>query len=201
MRSRITGLTMGIVLACAASAEAQVAWDSPLLSPPRPTMGLGLYLIEAGNGGIGAMGQWRTPQGVGLRFGIADQRNGVAAFGGADGSGALTRSAPDFPLDISWVAGVGASAGDHGLLLSLPAGLTVGHTFVGQGVTFVPYLTPRLVLDARFFKDEFRPANAMELSFVADLGIDLAFQPTWLVRFGATLGGRPRNALAIGIVF
>lgn len=185
----------GIVgLAFAAPASAQVAWESPLLTPPRNDLGVGIYLMET-TGGVGVMGNWRSaqaPAGLGFRVGIADTPGSIAAFGGVDVQGILTRGGDEFPLAVDWVLGAGASVGEN-LSLSFPAALTVGHSFQGEGVRFAPFATPRVVLDAHFGRDE-----TLDLDFAADIGLDVQFAPTWLVRFGASLG---RDAIAIGVIF
>ncbi len=200
MRSRVIGLWFALMLVGAGSAFGQVAWDSPMLMVPRGQPGLGLFLIEAAGGDLGVMGTWRSsrnPQTLGFRVGLAedDFDSDLAIFGGVDIAGTLTRESRDFPLDVDWVLGAGASIGDD-FLLSVPAGLSVGHTFTGDGARFVPYVTPRIVLDA-FFGDNRN--DDLELDAAVDLGLELAFQRNWAIRFGATLGDR--DALAIGIVF
>lgn len=161
---------------------------------PRPPAGLGLNLIDMAGGGVGFMARWQpTTTSWAIRGGVADARDDVALFGGVDISGALTRSNREFPLDIDWVFGVGANIVPH-FIVSAPLGLTVGHTFTGDGTRFTPYLTPRIVLDAIFDGND----DGLDLDFAADLGIDVRFQPGWAVRFAATLGDR--EALGIGIV-
>jgi hypothetical protein len=189
-------VVVGFVLSTASAASAQIRWDSPFLTPPRPTAGYGLFLVDVAGGGLGAMFTWiPTTTSWGLRLGIADApRDQVGVFAGGDVSGAITRSNTEFPLDMDWVFGVGASVADF-VVLSVPVGLTLGHTFTGQGVTFTPYLTPRLVLDAQFDTDD----DNLNLDFTFDIGFDLRVRNDWTVRFGATLADR--EALAIGIVF
>ncbi len=195
MRLRVFGLACALTLAGAGSAAAQVAWDSPMLMVPRGHPGLGLFLMETHGGDIGFMGTWRqSSQGAGFRVGLAeDHFDDLALFAGVDINGRLTRASRDFPLDIDWVLGAGLSIGDD-FLLSFPAGITIGRTLEADGVRFVPYATPRVVLDA-FFGDGH---DDLDLDVAVDLGLELGFARTWAIRFGATLG---RDALAIGIVF
>ena len=197
MRKLAMGVAALVVLG-AAPAAAQVGWESPLLTPPRNDLGVGVYLMETYAGGVGVMAHWRgapAPAGFGIRGGIAEGRrdDGIAVFGGLDLAGTLTRGeAADFPLAVDWVLGIGASVGDD-LVISVPAGITVGHSFRAENATFAPFLTPRVVLDAAFGSED-----ELDLDFAADLGLDLQFAPTWLIRFGASLG---RDALAVGVVF
>ena len=185
------------VLALPALASAQVAWDSPFLVTPRPAPGIGLYLIEPAGGDAGAMVTWQpSARSWGFRFGIAgtDGDGDVAVFGGGDVSGGLTRNSPEFPLDIDWVLGVGAGIGDD-VVLSVPLGLTVGHTFSGSGTEFTPFVSPRVVLDA-FFDSPRR--DDLSLDFAVDIGLDLRIPQGWRIRFAGTLGDR--EAIAIGLV-
>jgi hypothetical protein len=210
MRMRAIGWTLGLLVLATGEAWAQVAWDAPLLLPPRAEQGLGLYLINAAPGDVGIVGTWRSgrgPQSIGLRVGLAeDFRDDATLFGGVDVAGTLTRASADFPLDIDWVLGGGIGIGDD-VLLTIPLGLTIGHTFVGDGVRFIPYVSPRVVVDAVFGDDNRfnRGDDKLELNFVADIGVDLRFQPGWGIRFGTTFGDvgnfRKREALAIGIIF
>lgn len=199
MKKQIVGLTLGILLAMAGQASAQVAWDAPFLTPPQARGGLGLFLTDPSPGNLGFVGTWRAPSrptSLGFRLGVAnDWSDRLSVLGGVDVSGALNRSSSDFPLDIDWIFGAGLGVGQHALV-SFPLGLSVGHTFVGDGVSFTPYVTPRVSLDARMGGGR---RSRTGLSFAMDLGLDLAFQPSWRIRFAGTIGDR--DAVALGIVF
>jgi hypothetical protein len=201
MRGRIISLSLGLVLVLSSAGWAQIAWDSPQLVPPTVTAApeFGLFLIDGSGAGIGVMGMWRggSQPRLGLRFGIADRGGrdgGIAAFGGGELIGPLTVATPDFPLDISWLFGMGIGL-DNRVRVAFPLGLSVGHTFTGQGVTFAPYLTPRVVLDGVFGGH----GDGLDMGLAVDLGFDIGFQPNWLIRFGGTFGDR--SALALGVVF
>lgn len=203
MRTRVFGLLVGLLMVGAANGMAQVAWDSPLLVPPVAQRGFDIFLIDPAAGDVGVLGVWRSgsrPQNLGFRVGLSEDWAGeVGVFGGADVSGVLARASRDLPLDISWVAGAGIGIGEN-ILASFPFGLSAGHTFTGDGVTITPYLLPRVVLDALFYEDALgNNESELEMDFTADLGIDVAFRPTWRIRFGATFGDR--EALAIGLSF
>jgi hypothetical protein len=189
-------LMLGVLLASAGQASAQVAWDAPFLMPPQAQPGLGLYLTDPHLGNLGFVGTWRSPSKLGLRIGLAnDWRDRLSVFGGVDVSGALTRSTSEFPLDIDWIFGAGMGVGHHAFI-SFPLGLSIGHTFVADGARFTPYMTPRLALDARMGGGV---RSRADLSLAMDVGLELAFQPTWRIRFGGSFGDR--DAVALGIVF
>jgi hypothetical protein len=197
MRTRAALIAAFAVFAMAGPARAQVAWDSPILLPPMPTAGTGIYLMEADGAGLGVLGTWRGGPGLGFRLGIAEgRRDGVAVLGGADMVLPISRAGPGFPLDLSWFVGVGAGFDDW-VLLSVPLGLSLGRTFVGDGVRFTPYVAPRVALDAQFGRDA--PGDDVGLGLAVDLGFDLGFQPGWAIHFGASMGDR--GGMAVGVRF
>lgn len=189
-----------VLLTFAAEARAQVAWDSPMLLPPQPPAGLGLYLVEPAGGDLGGMLTWRSgggPANIGFRVGVAEDTpdDDIAVFGGADFTGLIR--AGGFPLDLAWLAGVGLGIGDA-VLISVPFGLSVGGTINADGVRFTPYGSPRIVLDALFNGGEGDDSD-LDLDVAVDLGVDFFFSPGWGIRVGGTLGDR--EAVAIGIIF
>jgi len=195
MRKRILALLIGIVLLPAARANAQVAWDSPYFVPPGATPGFGIYLVDVAGGDVGVEATWRPQTATyGLRFGIADADPDVGVFGGIDFAGAITRANANFPLDVDWVFGAGVGVADF-TVVSIPLGLTMGHTFREPTATFKPYVTPRIVFDAAFGHGD----SDTDLGLAVDLGLDLTFTRNFTVRFGATLGDR--DAVGIGLVF
>lgn len=199
--------TTAVVSACLAlpvSASAQAAWDSPLLLPPRPQPGLGIFLADMEGSGLGVLGTWRSSTwNYGLRFGLAEGSGDedVSVFGGVDYMGPINTASSDFPLDIDWVLGAGAGIGD-GVRLSVPAGLSLGFSFQGEDARFIPYITPRVIMDATFGHAD-RDSD-LDLGVAVDLGLDLRLLRGGAlagksIRFGASVGDR--DALAIGIVF
>jgi hypothetical protein len=198
MKLRALGLTVCCLVALAGDARAQVVWDAPSLLPPRAPAGTGIYLIDAHGGGLGVLGTWRgMTNGTGLRLGVSEGRggDGIAVFGGLDFVSPLVTVSHEFPLDISWFAGVGAGYADW-LVLSVPLGLTIGRTFGAPDVRFTPYLAPKIALDAHLGRE---PDNELDLNLAVDLGFDIQFPPGWAIRIGAGLGGR--SGLAVGILF
>jgi hypothetical protein len=196
----IMGLLAGIFFLPPLSAEGQVAWDGPLLSSPSAPSGWGVYLTDPSHGsGIGVLGTWNGGGPLGFRLGLAEgRRDDLAVYGGVDLAGALVRASSDFPLDMDWVTGAGLGVGDA-MLLSFPLGLSLGRAVSADGVWFNPYVTPRVVLDA--WMGTSRPRDELDMRIAVDLGIDLAFDPGWAIRFGATLGKRNVRALAVGASF
>lgn len=205
MKRARSGFSLMFLLIAPSAALAQPAWDSPMLMPPGVSDGLGVLLMEAHGGGVGALVTWRAPAwNFGVRAGLVDGvRDDIGLLAGIDVNGTLTRSNDEFPLDIDWVFGAGIGV-DDGARISLPLGLSVGHTFVGDGVTFLPYATPRVILDA-FINDDNddpprrRSADDIRFGVAVDLGLDLRVTPAFLIRFAATVGDR--EGVALGLVF
>ncbi len=184
------------VLASAGGLQAQVAWDSPMLLAPGSPGGWGIHVMEPYPGdNLGVMGTYRSrpaPVGYGFRVGLAnDPSKDLAVFGGVDVSGHLLLPTAERPFGVLWLAGAGLGIG-HDVLVSLPLGLSVGADIHSQDVLFRPYVSPRIVLDIAS-----GPGDNTHLGLSADLGLDLAFDPHWVIRFGATVGDR--DALSIGI--
>jgi hypothetical protein len=200
----VAALALVLALSVPPTAAAQVAWDAPYLGSPRTGAGLGLYLVDTAGGELGVMSTWQRsahPGALGWRLGIADgARDDVAVFGGLGVSGRWHRADAELPLDVGWVAGAGIGIGHHALV-SLPAGVTAGRTFVGERqVRITPYLSPRLVLDG--YVGGHAPGDGddhLDLDLALDVGCDVAFGAGWVARFGATVGDR--EGLALGIVF
>ena len=199
---------IGVLILLAPPASAQVAWESPYLLSPQTPDGFGILLIDPAPGdGIGVLGMWRAnptmQRGLGFRVGVAeDHGDGVAGFGGVDLTGPLVRSSGDFPADIIWTLGAGLGIGED-VLVSVPVGLSLGASFDADGVVFSPYVGPRMILDGVLGNDGpgngSRGGDDLNINFAVDLGMDIAFSPDWIVRFGWSAGDH--EALGIGLMF
>jgi hypothetical protein len=206
MRGRIMG---GLVVALAGlggawPASGQIAWEAPMLIAPGAPAGLGLFIMEPWPGDDWAgMLTYRTspvPVGLGLRVGLGEGvGDDLAVFGGVDLSGYLARTGGDASLEILWFTGAGVGVGDDALF-SFPLGISVGADLRSEDVSFRPYVAPRLVLDVCMGDDDpfcrFRDDPGVDVA--ADLGLDLAFDPSWLIRFAATVG-EDREGVLIGL--
>ena len=158
--------------------------------------GLSLLAIDPSPGsGLGAMLQWRGRKGaleVGYRAGISrDDTEDTAVFGGMDVSGILARGVEDADIDVRWWTGLGAGVG-HDLLFSVPMGIVAGWQGSGDDVVFAPYAGAHATLDLRTGE-----GSAVDLNASFDVGLDLTLVSGWMIRLGASLGGR--DALALGV--
>jgi hypothetical protein len=201
------GLVAAVVLLTPAGAHGQTAWDSPLLLPPRPAPGFGIFLTDMHNGGIGLLGTWRSPVwNFGVRGGISEGAGGsdLAIFGGVDYTGPLHVATEDVPVDVDWVFGAGLGLND-GARISVPVGITAAHSIQTETARFTPFLTPRIVLDAFFASENSERGSDLGLSFAVDLGLDLRLAATggplddMTIRIGVSLGDR--TAIGLGLVF
>ena len=191
-------LALGGWAATPDAARAQVAWDSPFLVAPQTPAGWGFYVTDPSPGdGVGLMTTWRrtdAPGGTGFRLGLAeDPADDLAVFAGVDLSGSLVTADEEIPVNVAWVGGAGLGVRD-GMLVSFPIGVAVGRAFETDEVWFHPSVSPRVVLDGRFGGEG---SSDLDLDLAVDVGVDLGFGPSWVVRFGGTVG--QRSGLAIGL--
>lgn len=205
---RRTSAAVAGLLLIAAPASGQVAWDAPSLMAPGAPAGWGVHLFDTDYGDLGVFATHRSapaPVGLGFRFGIAEGAGGdLAVLGGFDVSGPIHRGTGDPPLDVIWFVGAGLGFEDDALL-SFPAGVSLGWAFAGDEVAFRPYVAPKVVLDAWLGDDEDpddppggrRGDDDVDLSAAVEIGMDLAFSPTFAIRAAASLGDR--DAVSIGI--
>jgi hypothetical protein len=199
-------IPVALILAVTGAGDlrAQAAWETPMLMAPGAPAGWGFHLVDPDYGGVGGLVTWRgepAPIGLGFRGGLLEGvRDDLALVAGVDVSGVIHRGAGDVPVDVIWFSGAGAGLDDD-LLISIPAGISVGWSFSGDEVQFRPYVAPRLVLDAYIDDDDRGPGRGdddLDLSAALEIGLDLGFDPRWALRTAASLGDR--DAVSIGIV-
>jgi len=174
----------------------QIAWDSPPLIGPASPLGFAAFLTSLSPGdGIGGLATWRHETGsleLGYRVAVVEGADSDFALGGGvDISGVLSAGIEEADIQVLWWSGLGAGVGED-VLVSIPVGLVAGWTGSGDDVVFSPYVGGHVALD-------FTNIEGDEISFDAllDLGLDLFLVSGWVIRFGASLGGR--EALALGL--
>jgi hypothetical protein len=174
----------------------QIAWDSPPLIGPASPLGFAAFLTSLSPGdGIGGLATWRHETGsleLGYRVAVVEGADSDFALGGGvDISGVLSAGIEEADIQVLWWSGLGAGVGED-VLVSIPVGLVAGWTGSGDDVVFSPYVGGHVTLD-------FTNIEGDEISFDAllDLGLDLFLVSGWVIRFGASLGGR--EALALGL--
>ena len=208
-------LRAGVVLAAAlallglpstASAQDGLAWaewDVPSFHVPAGEDGYGMYVtFPQDMDAVGAVGTWRASGeyvDLGVRGGVVniERPTGDDAVGfsfGADFKNELVSAYEEFPLDVSWASGIGASLVPEvdRAAVRVPLGLVVGREIQAENVVITPYAYPRLALDF-LFRDEgrFGPAGGddeTDLRMDLDFGADLRVDDEWSVRVGFTVG-------------
>lgn len=183
-------------------ASAQLSWESPTLLRPGAPSGVTMMVIDYGmdpHSGLGGVMAWRSaaaPSGFGFRIsaarGLGDLPNYAA---GIDRGGMLLSGTAQFPVELIWVSGAGASYGEY-LQLAVPLGVAVGRSSSARSA-FNPYVSARGVFEARFGS----PASEGDrsLGLAIDIGADLALGHSrrYQLRSALSLGDRP--AAAIGL--
>lgn len=183
MRTRVLLIVIA-ALTVATGARAQ-AWDVPSFLPPRPGEDIGAYITTQGDFGIEGIWRQQGNLNLGLRVGYVDfDVDDGAVIVGAESWGPLMTAGPEFPLDITWTAGVGAGF-NGGTLFEVPAGLSIGRTFPLSNLMVQLYGHPRLALVFWSRNDQ----DDTDIEGLFDLGADIQLSPDWKLRLGFTLGG------------
>lgn len=185
-----------VVLSLLMASEVRAQYDTPSFLPPRPGDDIGIYLSDVERADFALQGIWRQGGNLnlGLRLGYIDfERDDGAIVVGAESWGLVARADNDFPVDMAWTLGVGATFNDH-TVLEVPLGLTIGRVVQLDALTLQPYGHPRIALFiAPDANDEVR------LRGLFDLGVDAVVSDSWKLRVGATLGAI--DAVGIGLAY
>lgn len=184
-----------LVVVMAAPAAAQ-HWDSPTFFSPRLRADLGAYLVNPDGGDLGAVGIWRQTAGInlGVRGGIGGHDDDRTVLLGAELFGPISMQASG--IELAWVTGIGASI--NGVTtLRIPAGVSIGTT-LGSNIQFTPYAHPRVALDVFTFERDGEDETDTEFNFDIDVGADVAFSPSIVLRVGATLGDQDVFGVGLG---
>ena len=199
---RAAVITAVAILSQVGAAHAQV-YDHPQFITPYDETGFGAYLIVVNDiNDFGGMVTFRKAgdANLGVRGSINAAGDDVAFNGGLDVYKQFVEVSESFPLDVAWVTGFGfgyATGGfDGGFgILRIPLGVSVARQFLSEDGQWalVPYLAPRVALDIGISGPE------TKVRFDTDIGLEMRFTESWLLRFGLTLGSN--NALGFGVVF
>lgn len=204
-----TALLMALPGAAAAQdtgpEQAWAEWDVPSFHLPGGEDGYGMYVtfpqdMEA----VGAVGTWHAAGeyvDLGVRLGVTNVQTvrtpvGVDEVGvsaGVDLKNELVSAYEEFPLDVAWATGIGASAVPEldRAAVRVPLGLVFGRRIEAEGLTVTPYLYPRLALDFLFRQDSPDPGGAedeTDIRMDLDFGADFRFEDEWSIRVGFTMG-------------
>jgi len=200
---RTTVVSIVALLSQVGTGAAQV-YDHPQFITPYGETGLGAYLVVVNDiNDFGGMVTYRKAGDVnlGVRGSVNAAGDGDVAFnGGLDVYKQFVEVSESFPLDVAWVTGFGfgyvTGGCDGGCgILRIPAGVSVARQFMSEDGEWalVPYISPRLALDIGISGPD------TKVRFDTDIGLEMRFTESWLLRFGLTLGSS--SALGFGIVF
>lgn len=190
-----------------APARAQIAWDTPRMIGPESPAGFGVYFIRSAalgpevDAGMITFGLPGTGGAVSVRGGAAqDLDDDFTVFGGIDLRAPIATHTDDQPLDLAWVAGIGAGAPTNSErvgTISLPMSISAGRSWSSGSVWLSPYVSLGVAFDLHVGAEA--PEDEFEWSPAADLGLDLALDAArrFVVRVGASIGAR--HAVAVGL--
>ncbi len=176
MRMWFKTALVAMVFAVVGAGELKAQIFTPTYMAPRQSSDMGLYLSN-GPGDFALEGIVRRGFGgfdLGVRAGVADIDDASFMVGGEFRHPVAVAA----PIDIA-VTGHGQAVFVDGSAFGFALGLTGGYTFQAPGVTFTPYINPRI--------GGIEVADEMELELLADIGFELAFSPTLDIRLGLIL--------------
>ncbi len=201
-RSASVLIAITLLLACAARLPAQ-SFDVPSFRTPFAENAVGVYAFSPSSDEYGGMATWRQAgdrTDVGLRGGylnVADQSAYMLGVEVArstddrDGSGGASAFVSGF--------GVAWAPDDDRLRARLPFGIVLGHRRDADGLAYIPYVHPRVLLDVDFEDRGDGWDEDLDLGFAVDLGVDAEIRSSLLLRFSATLGRE--EAIGAGVAF
>lgn len=168
-----------VIAACLAVGPADAQIFTPSFLAPQRASDVGVYLSD-GPGEFGIEGIWRRGFGQGYDLGF---RAGVAS---TDDVSVLLGADYRHPIAAGAPVGIAATGSVQGVLgefsgAGVTAGLSIGPRISSGGLSFTPYLHPRVGLVRGL-----RSADTF-LELLADLGFDLTISPGLDLRFGVGL--------------
>lgn len=192
MRMRL--FAVAVLLAGSAAPAAAQAWDAPSFFAPRPGEDLGLFVTvpEEEYGDVGLQAIWRQEGNLnlGVRGGFGGPDGNRQILLGAEFYGALPLGS--YPVNASWIVGLGAGFDDDVTALRVPLGISVG-TFLGEGSGFriQPYVHPRVAFDLVAIDVGGEEETETDFSFAIDLGTDVDISQSLAVKVGYTFALGP----------
>ena len=174
---KISSALLGALLALASATAADAQVFSPTFQAPYMSNDVGLYISDFEDE-LGIEGILRRGMGsydLGFRLGLVED----AVLLGIDARNPLS-IAGTAPLAIAFTVGGQGALGDANVF-GAQAGLSIGAALRAPEVTVTPYVHPRAVVLFGDVVDE-------GLDVRADLGVDVALRPNFILRLGANLG-------------
>ena len=203
MFKRSLAITVALGAAFTSSAFAQ-SWDGPEFFSPRPMDDVGIYAFKTDGGFTDPTGLkliWRQSGNLnlGLHAGTADLEDiGNSILLGGEFYGPLTAATASTGLIMSWGLGAGAVFGGDYILLSIPAGVSIGMNLGSGGVSFLPYVHPRVSLDVFAQGEGEDEVTETDVGLSVDVGVDVGLGERFMLRAGGSFGDR--DAFGAGLV-
>lgn len=189
---RSTAIAIALVLGFSSEAAAQTTvmpyYSAPYRAFNHHEVGGSLSFLSGGAGFEGLYGFGTGRVDVGLRGGLfePDGPGDTEFMAGVQGRGMFLLHTEDFPLDGSFVAGLGTHGFDRWFI---PGGVSFGRRIDVENspVSIVPYGQPTLIID--YFPDRGNlGGDDIELLFTFGLGADVRVSRVLDLRVGIGLG-------------
>src|SRR5687768_15799977 len=198
MFKRSLAITVALSAAFTGSAFAQAGWDAPTFFRPRPMDDVGIYGFKTDSDflgdptGIKLMWRQSGNLNLGVHAGTADLDDiGDAILLGGEFYGPLTGATASTGLIMSWGVGAGAVFGENYVDLSIPVGVSIGMNLGTGGVSFLPYIHPRVSLDVSSFDvAEDVEETDTNIGLTIDVGVDVGLGERFILRAGGSFGDR-----------
>ncbi|HET7275296.1 MAG TPA: hypothetical protein VFI91_08930 [Longimicrobiaceae bacterium] len=169
-KTRILRYPAVAIAIAAAAVLSPVASSAQLFTPtymsPVSSNDLGIYVSD-GPGEFALEGIWRRNMGgydLGLRAGLVDLNDAAVTVGAELRTPLGLETAP---LNVAVTGGLQAIVGDISAM-GAQGGLSVGHTFIADGLRLTPYIHPRIAVI-----NGFGPDDDSDLEVLADVGMDV----------------------------
>jgi len=180
-------LSFGFAGAAAAQTTGMPYFNAPYRSFGQHEFGGTISFLEGGGQGFEGLYGFGTGRiDVGLRAGFYDPDGPDNAdfIAGVRGRGMFLVHTEDFPLDGSFIAGIGTRGFDHWII---PGGVSFGRRIdiENSPVSIVPYGQPTLILDINPDRVD---GDDVEILFAFGFGADVRVSRVLDLRLGVGLG-------------
>jgi hypothetical protein len=174
---KIRSILIALMLAWGAiPAVAAAQLFTPSYLAPVRSSDMGIHVSDGfgRGGGLAVEGLWRRGFGgydLGLRGGVGEGSGEAYLLVGGDYRRPLVLGTE--PVAVFATGGAQAAIGNRSSF-GLDAGVTIGSTFVPEGIPITPYLHPRIALISSH-RDE--DESRLRLGVLADLGVEVESSP------------------------
>lgn len=179
-------LSLGIAGAAAAQTTGLPYFNAPYRSFGQHELGGTISFVDGGQGFEGMYGFGTGRIDIGVRGGLFDPDGEANAdfIAGVRGRGMFLLHTEDFPLDGSFIAGIGTRGFDQWII---PGGVSFGRRIdiENSPVSIVPYGQPTLILS---INPDSVDGDDVDLLFAFGFGADVRVSRVLDIRLGVGLG-------------